>query len=214
MSVSFLSAFSRVLVLCPHTDDEFGCAGTIVRLLHAGADVRYIALSRCEISVPEGYARDVLVHECRRATAVLGINPEHVDIWDYPVRRFNEHRQDILERFVALRRQYTPELVLMPSTTDMHQDHNTVAQEGFRAFKHSSILGYELPQNLVAFHNSAFVRLSAQDLDRKIAAVSEYKSQSHRGYATAEFIRGLARVRGEQCNDQYAEAFELVRLVI
>ena len=96
----------------------------------------------------------------------------------------------------------------------MHQDHNTVANEGFRAFKHASILGYELPQNLVAFHNSAFVRLSAEDLEKKIAAVSEYKSQSHRGYATDEFIRGLARVRGEQCNDRYAEAFELVRLVV
>lgn len=211
---SLLDAFSRVLVLCPHTDDEFGCGGTIVRLLDAGAEVRYVALSRCEISVPEGYAKDVLVHECRRATAALGIKQENVDIWDYPVRRFNEHRQDILERFVALRREYAPDLVLMPSTSDMHQDHNTVANEGFRAFKHSSILGYELPQNLVAFHNSAFVRLSAENLEKKIAAVSEYKSQSHRGYATDEFIRGLARVRGEQCNDRYAEAFELVRLVV
>ena len=209
-----LRAFSRVVVLCPHTDDEFGCAGTIVRLLDAGAEIRYVALSRCEISVPEGFPKDVLVHECRRATAALGIRQENVEIWDYPVRRFSEHRQDILERFVALKREFAPELVLMPSTSDIHQDHSTVAQEGMRAFKHASILGYELPQNLVAFHNSAFVRLSSEDLDRKIAAVAEYKSQSNRGYATAEFIRGLARVRGEQCNDRYAEAFELVRLVV
>lgn len=214
MSVPFLEAFSRVLVLCPHTDDEFGCAGTIVRLVQAKAEVRYVALSKCEISVPDGYERDVLVGECQRATAALGIKPENVDIWDYPVRRFNEHRQDILERFVQIKRDYAPELVLMPSTSDMHQDHNQVAQEGFRAFKHSSILGYELPQNLVAFPNSAFVRLTPEVLDQKIAAVSEYKSQSNRGYATAEFIRGLARVRGEQCNAQYAEAFELVRLVV
>lgn len=214
MSARFLETFSRVLVLCAHTDDEFGCAGTMVRLANAGAEIRYVALSRCELSVPEGYAPDVLVTECRRATAALGIPQGNVEIWDFPVRRFSEHRQDILERLVLLKREFAPELVLMPSSFDTHQDHSAVAAEGFRAFKHSSIFGYELPQNLISFQNSAFVRLTAEDLEAKITALSEYQSQSFRGYATAEFIRGLARVRGEQSNTRFAEAFELVRLLI
>ena len=38
-----------------HTDDEFGCAGTVGRLTDAGAHVRYLALSDCAASVPAGF---------------------------------------------------------------------------------------------------------------------------------------------------------------
>jgi N-acetylglucosamine malate deacetylase 1 len=89
-----------------------------------------------------------------------------------------------------------------------------VFQEGFRAFKHTTILGYELPQNLLSFDNSAFIKLSEGHLARKIESLEKYESQRFRPYAAAEFITSLARVRGVQCNASYAEAFELVRLVI
>ncbi len=89
-----------------------------------------------------------------------------------------------------------------------------VAQEGFRAFKHATLLGYELPQNLAAFENSAFVALDAATLDRKIEALAEYRSQDFRPYSTDGFIRGLATVRGVQCGAEFAEAFEVVRLIV
>ena len=138
---------ARVLVVCPHTDDEFGCAGSILRFTAADTHVRYIALSRCEESVPEGFSRDILEKECRKCVDKLGIKPDDVEVCHFPVRHFPDHRQPILEKFVKLNREYTPDLVLMPSSFDTHQDHSTVFKEGFRAFKHASILGYELPQN-------------------------------------------------------------------
>jgi hypothetical protein len=105
-------------------------------------------------------------------------------------------------------------LVLLPSSLDTHQDHATVSREGFRAFKHSSILGYELPQNLISFRNTAFVKLTEELIKRKIYALSSYQSQRFRSYTSAEFIRGLAYVRGGQCNTLYAEAFEVIRLIV
>jgi N-acetylglucosamine malate deacetylase 1 len=209
-----LGAFSRVVVLCAHTDDEFGCAGTVARLIEQGADVRYVALSRCEESVPSPYPRDVLEHECRECTARMGIAPDAVSVLGFPVRYFPEHRQAILETLVRIAREYRPELVLLPSSFDTHQDHATVFNEGFRAFKHSTILGYEMPQNLISFSHSAFVELTREQLERKIHALESYRSQSFRPYSTAEFIRGLAAVRGVQCNAAYAEAFEVVRLIL
>jgi N-acetylglucosamine malate deacetylase 1 len=211
---AILRRFRRVLVLCPHTDDEFGCAGTIARMLEDRAEVHYVALSRCEESVPAGFAPDALEHECRACTACLGIPPERVTIHDFQVRHFPARRQDILELLVSLRRDLVPDLVLMPCSFDTHQDHKTVFDEGFRAFKHTSILGYELPQNLISFDNSAFIKLSEAHLEKKIDALSRYETQLERPYAAAEFIRSLATVRGVQCNATYAEAFELVRLVI
>lgn len=209
-----LEGVRRALVLCAHTDDEFGCAATVARLVEAGADVHYVALSRCEESVPPGFAADVLEHECRACTAALGIPAENVRVRGFRVRHFPQHRQAILEEMVAMRRELAPDLVLLPSSFDTHQDHRTVFEEGFRAFKTATILGYELPQNLITFQHSAFVALTEAQLDRKVEALGHYASQLFRPYSADDFIRSLARVRGVQCNAEWAEAFEVVRLVI
>ena len=53
--------FKRALILAPHTDDgEFGCGGTISKLLEHGCEVYYMAFSVCEQSVPYGFAEDEL----------------------------------------------------------------------------------------------------------------------------------------------------------
>lgn len=209
-----LSAFRRVLVLCAHTDDEFGCAGTVARLTGAGAHVRYLALSDCAASVPDGYPPDALRAECAACTAALGIAPEDVEVGPFEVRHFPRDRQAVLERLVALQRAFEPDLVLLPASSDTHQDHEVVAREGFRAFKRSTVLGYELPQNLVSFHNSAFVALDEATMARKIAALGHYRSQAFRPYSTEAFLRGLGVVRGVQAGAPFAEAFEVVRLLL
>lgn len=210
---SILSGVSKALVLCPHPDDEFGCAGTVCKLTKYGADVLYISFSKCEVSVPEPFPPDVLTRECKASTAGMGIRPDNVIMWDFPVRHFPQYRQEILERLVKVKREYCADLVLLPSSFDTHQDHSTIYSEGFRAFKHATLLGYELPQNLVSFNNTAFVRLSDELLRQKLEALSCYESQKGKRYATEEFIRGLANVRGAQCDADYAEAFEVIRLI-
>jgi LmbE family N-acetylglucosaminyl deacetylase len=209
-----LSHFRRVLVLCAHTDDEFGCAGTVLRLVDAGADVRYLALSDCAASVPDGLPADVLRTECAACTAALGIAPGNVEVGPFEVRYFPRDRQAVLERLVAVQREFAPDLVLLPASSDTHQDHEVVAREGFRAFKRSTLLGYELPQNLVSFANSAFVALDEDAMARKVAALAHYRSQAFRPYSTEAFLRGLGTVRGVQAGAPFAEAFEVVRLIL
>ena len=60
-----------------------------------------------------------------------------------PVRIFLDYRQHILDTMIRIRDDIKPDLVIMPSLNDTHQDHNVVSNEGFRAFKRNSILGYE-----------------------------------------------------------------------
>ena len=51
-----IEQFGTVLVLAPHTDDgEFGCGGTMARLIKNGAEVTYVAFSTAAKSVPEGF---------------------------------------------------------------------------------------------------------------------------------------------------------------
>jgi LmbE family N-acetylglucosaminyl deacetylase len=209
-----IDAKTRALVLAAHTDDEFGCAGTLARLVELEAEVHYVALSRCEESVPAGLAKDVLELECRSCLDRLGVKVGNVSVEKFRVRHFPSFRQDILELFVRLRKQIQPNLVFVPASFDTHQDHRTVYEEGFRAFKTTSILGYELPQNLISFSNSAFITLEERHLEQKVAALNLYASQSFRAYAGESFIRSLAHVRGVQAGVQYAEAFELIRLLV
>ena len=202
----------KALILAPHPDDgEFSCGGTIRKLTEQGVDLYYAVFSPCKISVPEGFPEDILYKELPNAVAHLGIQEENIFKYDFPVRRLNENRQDILEEMVKLRKELNPDLVLLPNSTDIHQDHATIHMEGIRAFKHTRIIGYELPWNNYNVTNNFHVELEESHLEAKIAAIKEYKSQEFRSYSQREFFYGLATVRGLQVNHRYAESFELIR---
>lgn len=204
----------RVLILAPHTDDgEFGAGGTISLLLEQGCDVHYVAFSSCEDSVPDGWPSDVLVDEVREATAELGVPPANLRILDFPVRRFSEQRQAILQAMVDLDREMRPGLVLCPDRDDLHQDHQTVAIEALRAFKRTSILAYEIPWNNVQFQALAFFELKARHAEDKVRAIACYRSQQHRTYSSEEYLLAQLRYRGTQIGVQYAETFNVVRSV-
>jgi N-acetylglucosamine malate deacetylase 1 len=209
-----ITAFRKVLVLAPHTDDgELGAGGTISKLIESGADVYYAAFSTAEQSVPEGFPKDILKTEVKKATLKLGIKPENLLIYNYEVRKLNYVRQEILESLIALRKQINPELIFLPSLNDIHQDHTTVAQEGLRAFKQKTILGYELIWNNLTFTTTCFVKLEARHIQCKSNALKEYSSQQHRDYISEQFITSLAKTRGVQIGCEFAEAFELIRLI-
>jgi N-acetylglucosamine malate deacetylase 1 len=204
-----------ILILAPHTDDgEFGCGGAISKYVREGVRAVYVAFSAAEQSVLPHLPRDILRTEVRKATAALGIADEDCLVFDFEVRRFPELRQSILDKMIELNRNYKPDIVFLPSANDTHQDHQIIAQEGFRAFKRTTMLGYEVPWNNLDFRTSCFVDLSEQDLEKKIRAVGMYESQKHRDYASAEFISSLALTRGVQIGKRYAESFEVVRWVI
>lgn len=204
-----------VLILAPHTDDgEFGCGGTIARMIEEGARVIYVAFSAAEQSVLPDLPRDVLRKEVKHATAVLGIAEEDCIVLDFEVRRFPEFRQKVLDSLIVLNKKYSPDIVFLPSINDTHQDHHTIALEGFRAFKRCTMLAYEVPWNNLDFRTSCFVGLTEGHLKKKIDALLKYESQKHRSYATEEFIRSLAHTRGVQISKPYAETFEVVRWVI
>ncbi|MCR8641091.1 PIG-L family deacetylase [Paenibacillus sp. N1-5-1-14] len=202
----------KIVVLSPHTDDgELGCGGTIAKAIEMGHEVYYLAFTGAEISVPAGFPSDILRQEVKKATRVLGMQADHVEVLTYPVREFSSCRQEILEDLVKMNRRIQPDIVYLPSLRDRHQDHHVIANEGLRAFKSASIFSYELPWNNVEFAAQGFSEIEDRFLQRKIEALSCYESQSHRPYMTESFLKGWANMRGVQCGKTYAEAFEIVR---
>jgi LmbE family N-acetylglucosaminyl deacetylase len=210
-----ISDWKRVLVLAPHTDDgEFGCGGTMARLVEAGAEVRYVAFSIATKSLPDGFPPDTLAREVREATTELGIPEAQLTVHDFEVRTFPERRQDILELLIELWDDYQPDAVFQPSLQDIHQDHQVIAAEGMRAFKRTTILGYEIPWNNFTFNYDAYITLDKAHVERKVAALEKYASQQHRKYANAEYIWNLARTNGINVGRAYAEVFTVYRVVV
>ena len=209
-----IDALRRVLVLAPHTDDgEFGCGGTMARLVETGAEIRYVAFSIATKSLPDGFPPDTLAREVRQATAELGIPESHLTVHDFEVRTFPERRQDILELLIGLWEEWRPDAVFQPSHHDVHQDHQVIAAEGLRAFKRTTILGYEIPWNNYDFSYQAYVALEGRHVERKVASLAHYASQQHRRYSDPEYIRNVARTHGINVNREYAEAFQVYRFV-
>ena len=117
-----ISKYKNILVLAPHTDDgELGAGGTINKLIENGANVYYAAFSTAEESVPDGWPKDILKTEVKKATQKLGIDGNDLFIFNYQVRKLNYVRQEILEELIRIREQIDPELILMPCIHDIHQ---------------------------------------------------------------------------------------------
>jgi len=150
----------------------------------------------------------------KEATKRLGIKPENLIIYGFQVRKLNYIRQDILEELVKLKKEINPDLVFIPSPNDLHQDHATVAMEGMRAFKQTTILAYEVPWNNLTFNNQCFIKLTEKHVKQKVYALDAYNSQKTRIYAREDFIVSLAKTRGVQVSTEYAETFEVIRWIL
>jgi LmbE family N-acetylglucosaminyl deacetylase len=204
----------KILILAPHTDDgEWGAGASIARWVREGHEVWSIAFSAAEESVQLGFPIDILRMENISAMAELGVAADKVRVLNQKVRYFPRDRQEILEQMIRLRNEINPELILVPSSYDTHQDHAVIFQESFRAFKRSSILGYEIPWNNRRSELTYFQEIAEADLACKVRAISCYKSQQFRVPNFEEFIRTLAVQRGFQVGRRYAEAYEVIRWV-
>lgn len=205
---------NNILILAPHTDDgELGCGGAIARFLEEGKNVHYVAFSTCRDSIPEGYPDDILITELNNAMDSLGVPLENVTVFDYPVRRFGEHRQNILDDMIRLNEKIKPEYVFSTSPRDIHQDHYVIAKEAMRAFKKTTLLAYEVAWNNYEFHNQAFVKLEKRHIEAKVAAIGCYDTQKNRPYASREFTFGQATLHGVQIGTDYAEVYEVIRQI-
>ena len=206
---------NNIIVLAPHTDDaELGMGGTISYLVEKGKNITYIGFSTAEKSVPDAFPRDILKTEVKKATNKLGIKPENLFIYNYEVRKLNYVRQEVLEDLIRIRKTTEFDMVFIPSLHDIHQEHATIAQEGVRAFKNTTLLGYELIWNNLTFNTQCFVKLEQRHIEVKVEALKEYRSQGEKDYMSPDFIRSLARMRGVQIGCEYAEAFEVIRLFL
>ncbi len=181
----------KILTIGAHLDDvESGCGGTIHKMIVQGHEVTYLGFSTCD--------NKDLFKECQLATAILG--PMDLQIFDHPVRRFDQYRQMILDEMIQVRDKFNPDLVFTHGSCDQHQDHQVVYEESCRAFRKETVLGYNFAWNCTAMITHLTVSI---DLEKKMEALDKYESQKWRENANPNYMRAL-NFKGE--------GFEVVRL--
>ncbi len=198
--------FNNVLLLSPHTDDvEFSAGGTVARLVEEGAEMKALMFS-----VPNM----VLFEECKNALAILGV--ENYEFLDFRRRIFPQCRQQILDYLYEYNQKNRIDLVLTPSTLDFHQDHQTVTNEALRAFKQSTILGYEMPGNHILLRENCFVELEERHVKKKVESILCYKLEVklRPHHFNESFIRSVLISKGGYVKKKYAESFEVIKLVL
>jgi len=196
-----------VLVLSPHTDDaELACGATLAKFIEEGKNITMLVFS-----VPT----QKLHNECTNSFNVLDKGETNtLKILGYERRLFPNHRQEILQTLYDLNEKQKPDLILTPCTRDRHQDHQTVTQEALRVFKTSTILGYELPWNIWEFMENGYSEITRSHLNTKLDLLAQYESQYYKHYFDPVYVESLAVIRGGQIGVKYAEAFEVIRVIL
>lgn len=199
----------RILAIAPHIDDvELGLGGTIAKWIKNN-EIYYVGLSS-----PPLVNEDIIINEFHESMRILGLNETNVVLKNYNPRDLFSSRIEILDFLYQFGKKVNPDIVFVPSSGDIHQSHEVVFSEARRALKFSTILGYELPWNCMKFNMDVFITLSQDEIDKKTAAINAFKTQKERIFFSNDIVMDLARVRGKQIGQQYAECFELIRLIV
>lgn len=203
----------EVLFLGAHCDDiEIGAGGLALELAarRPDATVHWVVLT-------SNAQREA---ETRAAAARFldGVANVNVVIRDFRNGFFPWVGADIKEFFESLKQTIAPQLIVTHFRGDLHQDHRTVGELTWNTWRDHMICEYEIPKYDGGLGSpNLFVPLSAATMERKVAILlEEFASQRARQWFTEDTFRGLARLRGIECNapDGFAEAYYVSKSVL
>jgi LmbE family N-acetylglucosaminyl deacetylase len=199
----------RVCFIGAHPDDiELG-AGALVARLSNLCEVFCITLSDNQ----KNPLLSQLKQEQSRSFKILGVDEKHSLLGEFETRRFKLFRQEILEHLIAFNKKYQPDIVFTHSKSDLHQDHGVVAQEALRAFRGTTVFGFDVIRSSHGFFPAFFVEVGEIDVNKKIAALAEYKTYADKYYFNPELTRATLIRHGALVERKYAEAFDISRVI-
>ena len=220
----------KILIISPHADDEIlGCGGFIAKYSKQNYHINVLILTNANKGVPEIYSQEeikTIRKEANMANKLIGTkkiffeNLPAVSLNNYPIYKTT----NIIDKYI---KEVNPEIVLIPSANDIHDDHKIVfkaAKVSMRPKRKSNIkkiLSYEVVSETEwneegkSFNPNYFVSLKKSDINNKVKAFLKYKSQVKKfpHPRSKEGIINLSRVRGSQAFEEYAEAFKVEKIL-
>lgn len=199
----------RVLFLGAHPDDiEIGCGALIHNIVNK-TEILCVTLSDNQKNPDLKKVKN----EHLESMKVLGVPEEKVVFGPFETRVFPDSRQDILEHFLKLRKEFKPDLIFTHSKQDVHQDHNTMTDEALRAFRGITVLGFDVVRSSYGFFPNFLVEVTEENVNKKIEALAQYATYQDRYYFNAELTRSIMVRHGALAERPFAEGFDILRIV-
>jgi len=199
----------NILFIGAHPDDiELGCGAFLHHILPY-SDVLCVTLSDNQ----KNPNLKNVIQEHKASFAVLGVPENKIIIEKFETRKFPDIRQEVLEYLLKLRKEFKPDLVFVHTKSDIHQDHNVVTEEALRAFRGTSVLGFDVVRSSYGFFPHFLVEVNQSDVDAKIAALAEYKTYLDKYYFDPNLLRATMIRHGALAERPYAEGFDIIRIV-
>ena len=199
----------KVCFIGAHPDDiELGC-GALIAHISESSEVLCVTLSDNQ----KNPLLTQIVDELHASMKVLGVPRDHVVVGQFETRRFPHARQEILEYLIQLKQDFHPDMVFVHTKADLHQDHGTVTEEALRAFRGISVLGFDVIRSSYGFFPNFLVEVSAEDVERKILALSQYHTYADKYYFNPELTRATLIRHGALAERPYAEGFDILRII-
>ena len=203
----------RVLLISPHTDDiEIGASAITQHYIRNGYKLRHIAFSLCRRSIPEGFPQDITEKEFIDAQRTLSIEDHH--LYDFPVREFSGHRQEILDALILEKRQFRPDIVVSTSPDDIHQDHSQMGLEVKRAFFNRTIIYYSPLKMYPSFKANMYLNYSPETWEIKKEAIGCYGSQIRKIPEMLSIIEMNDRMLGSLFGGEFVEPLRIEKMFV
>jgi LmbE family N-acetylglucosaminyl deacetylase len=199
----------KVCFIGAHPDDiELGCGALISNILDK-TEVLCVTLSDNQ----KNPKLKNLVEEHYNSMQVLGVPRDHIVLENFVTRKFPQMRQEILEYLYQLNVDFRPDIVFVHTRSDIHQDHVQATEEVLRAFRGTTVLGFDALRSSYGFFPHFLVDVTEKDVETKIGALAEYKTYNDKYYISPEVLRSTLIRHGALAERPYAEGFDILRVV-
>lgn len=220
--------YKNILVIAPHADDEIlGCGGIISKFSRKKVNIYVAIMTNASKGDSKLFSKSkikIIRNECLRANKKLGVkkvfffNFPAPKLDQYPIYKISNKINDLINKVKC-------ETVFLPYGNDIHKDHQCIYQASLVACRPinnnlvKNILCYETLSEtewgLDSFHPNYYEVLSNVDINNKISAFKEYKSQIKDNFhpRSKNGIKNLAKYRGNNISQENAEAFKIIRII-
>ena len=219
----------KYLIVVAHPDDEvLGAGASIWKWAHNGDQVDVCIM--CTEAKARAFRPDdkELDDDTHAALKYIGVNKEYEGTFPNIEMNTVPHLQ-LVQFIESAIKESEPDIIITHHPADTNNDHlqtSMACQEAIRLFQRRpevkrvkefwymevpSCTEWKINNAMQTFNPNCFVEVGKEGVDAKIKALGMYRGvmRPYPHPRSAEYISGLAAVRGSQWGVMYAEAFEV-----
>lgn len=193
---------SKIIFFGAHPDDiELACGGTVHKLAKNN-EVECVVLSKAQITGNEN-----IELEFENSLKELGVKGKLCNVL---IREFYNQVRVIKDIIYEYR---YADIIYGPSELAAHTDHSILGKCIKSVFQEHTIFAYEDIRGGYYSKVNYWESLNDTDIFTKLHSLDCYNSQNKRPYFNNKIISSYLQMRGSQIQKNYAEGFEVIRIV-